>query len=138
MRWTDSLSHQNRFIELADNVVDHLIASMSSAVAGFSEVYNSSWGVDSGVTSMDIGHGFKTAWVLQRAYLLHPDHPQYLSSAQAHMQNLWEHGCYDSIHGAPYRYVNSPMPTLIPIPGGSICLQALVANSRSHSVLHLQ
>jgi mannose/cellobiose epimerase-like protein (N-acyl-D-glucosamine 2-epimerase family) len=102
----DSLNHKNRFIELADNAVDHLIAGMNSAAAGFPEVYNSNWNIDNSVTSMDIGHGFKTAWVLQRAYLLHPDHPQYLTSAQALMQDLWEHGCYDSINGAPYRYLN--------------------------------
>lgn len=102
----DSLNHQNRFVELADNIIDHLIANMNTAAAGFPEIYNSNWNVDNSNTGMDIGHGFKTAWVLQRAYLLRPDHPEYLTAAQALMQNLWESGCYDSVHGGPYRYVN--------------------------------
>ncbi|MBN1600741.1 MAG: AGE family epimerase/isomerase [Chitinispirillaceae bacterium] len=102
----DSLNHQNRFVELADNVVDHLIRNMNSAAAGFPEVYDANWNVDNNNSSMDIGHGFKTAWVLQRAYLLRPDRREYLTAAQALMQNLWETGCYDSVNGAPYRYVN--------------------------------
>jgi mannose/cellobiose epimerase-like protein (N-acyl-D-glucosamine 2-epimerase family) len=102
----DSLNHKQRFIDLADNIVDHLIASMSVATAGFPENYDANWNVDNSSTSMDIGHGYKTAWVLQRAYLRNPDHPQYLSAAQALMQNLWDHGCYDTVNGAPYSYLN--------------------------------
>jgi len=102
----DSLNHKERFVELADNVVDHLIANMSQAAAGFPEVYSANWTIDNSVPSMDIGHGFKTAWVLQRAYLLHPERTEYRTAAEALMQNLYEHGCYDSINGAPYRYVN--------------------------------
>jgi len=102
----DSLNHDTRLVELADNIVDHLIASMANAAAGFPEVYTSDWTIDNGNTSMDIGHGYKTAWVLLRAYLMHPEHPEYLTSAQALMQDLWVHGCYDTLHGAPYRYVN--------------------------------
>ncbi len=102
----DSLNHKQRFVELADNIVDHLIAGMSVATAGFPENYDANWNIDNSSTSMDIGHGYKTAWVLQRAYLRNPDHPQYLTSAQALMQNLWDHGCYDTVNGAPYSYLN--------------------------------
>ncbi len=102
----DSLNHKQRFVELADNIVDHLIAGMSVATAGFPENYDANWNVDNSSTSMDIGHGYKTAWVLQRAYLRNPDHPQYLTSAQSLMQNLWDHGCYDTVNGAPYSYLN--------------------------------
>ncbi|NLD93995.1 MAG: choice-of-anchor D domain-containing protein [Fibrobacter sp.] len=102
----DSLNHKQRFIDLADNIVDHLIANMSVAAAGFPENFDANWNIDNSSTSMDIGHGFKTAWVLQRAYLRNPDHPQYLTSAQLLMQNLWDNGCYDTVNGAPYSYLN--------------------------------
>jgi mannose/cellobiose epimerase-like protein (N-acyl-D-glucosamine 2-epimerase family) len=102
----DSLNHKQRFVDLADNIVDHLIANMAAANAGFPENYDADWNIDNTSTSMDIGHGFKTAWVLQRAYLRNPDHPQYLTAAQALMQNLWDHGCYDTVNGAPYSYLN--------------------------------
>jgi mannose/cellobiose epimerase-like protein (N-acyl-D-glucosamine 2-epimerase family) len=102
----DSLNHKQRLVDLADNIVDHLITGMSVATAGFPENYDANWNIDNSSTSMDIGHGYKTAWVLQRAYLRNPDHPQYLTAAQALMQNLWDHGCYDTVNGAPYSYLN--------------------------------
>lgn len=102
----DSLIHKQRLIELADNIVDHMVGSMAAAAAGFPENYDADWNIDNSSTGMDIGHGYKTAWVLQRAYLRNPDHPEYLAGAQALMQNLYDHGCYDSVNGAPYSYLN--------------------------------
>lgn len=102
----DSLNHKQRLIDLANNTVDHLVGSMSVAGAGFPENYDANWNIDYNSTSMDIGHGYKTAWVLQRAYLRNPDHPEYLAGAQYIMKNLWDHGCYDSINGAPFSYLN--------------------------------
>jgi mannose/cellobiose epimerase-like protein (N-acyl-D-glucosamine 2-epimerase family) len=102
----DSLNHKQRLVDLADNIVDHLVGSMSVAGAGFPENYDADWNIDYSSKSMDIGHGYKTAWVLQRAYLRNLDHPEYLAGAQTLMQNLWDHGCYDIDNGAPYSYLN--------------------------------
>ncbi len=102
----DSLNHRQRFFELSDNVMDYLISNMSVSAAGFPEVYNSDWSINTSVTSMDIGHGYKTAWVLQRAYLLDPSKERYRNGAQALMQNLWDHGTYDEVNGGPFTYLN--------------------------------
>jgi mannose/cellobiose epimerase-like protein (N-acyl-D-glucosamine 2-epimerase family) len=102
----DSVNHHNRLIELADNVVDHLTGNMASAAAGFPEIFNADWTIDNSNSNMDIGHGYKTAWVLQRAYLLNPAHTGYRDAGHALMDNLWNHGCYDTLYGAPYGYLN--------------------------------
>ncbi len=102
----DSLNHKQRFIDLQNNIVDHLASSMSHAVAGFPEIYNAAWEIDYSNSSMDIGHGYKTAWVLQRGYLLNPDSTKYRDAGHALMDNLWNHGCYDTVYGAPYSYLN--------------------------------
>lgn len=102
----DSTNHDQRLVELADNIVDHMVGSMPVSSAGFPEVYNADWNIDYGSTNMDIGHGYKTAWVLQRAYLMHPDHPEYLAGAQALMQDLWDNGAYDEVYGGPYSNLN--------------------------------
>jgi|GEM_PF-1390892 len=102
----DSLNHRTRLTELADNIVDHFIPAMSVAKAGFPEIYNSDWSIDYSQANMDIGHGYKTAWVLQRAYLLNKDRPEYLDGAQAIMLDLWENGAYDTVYGAPYSNLN--------------------------------
>ncbi len=102
----DSLNHKNRLIELADNVADHLVGNMVNAAAGFPEMFNADWSIDNSNSNMDIGHGFKTAWVLQRSWLLNPDHPEYRDAGHALMEDLWEHNCYDTVYGAPYGYLN--------------------------------
>jgi mannose/cellobiose epimerase-like protein (N-acyl-D-glucosamine 2-epimerase family) len=102
----DSTNHRQRLVDLADNIVGHMVQSIQPSGAGFPEVYNSDWSIDFSNTNMDVGHGYKTAWVLQRAYLRNPDHPEYLANAQKLMQNLWDHGAYDSVYGAPYSNLN--------------------------------
>jgi mannose/cellobiose epimerase-like protein (N-acyl-D-glucosamine 2-epimerase family) len=102
----DSLNHKQRLVELADNIVDYMVAALPSTGAGFPELFNDDWTIDYSNSNMDIGHGYKTAWVLQRAYLCNPSHTEYLTGAQALMQNLWDHGCYDTVYGAPYSYLN--------------------------------
>ena len=102
----DSLNHKNRLVELADNIADHLVDNMANAAAGFPEMFNADWSIDNSNSNMDIGHGFKTAWVLQRSWLLNPDHPEYRDAGHALMEDLWEHNCYDTVYGAPYGYLN--------------------------------
>ncbi len=102
----DSTNHRQRLVDLADNIVDHMVQSMQPSGAGFPEAYNADWSIDNGNTNMDIGHGYKTAWVLQRAYLCNPSHTEYRTAAQTIMQNLWDHGAYDEVYGAPYSNLN--------------------------------
>jgi regulation of enolase protein 1 (concanavalin A-like superfamily) len=98
----DSLNHKQRLVELADNITDRMVSNMSISAAAFPEVYNSDWSIDYNAGGTEIGHAYKTSWVLARAFLLNPSRTQYRTAAQAIMQNLWEKGAYDTIYGGPY------------------------------------
>jgi mannose/cellobiose epimerase-like protein (N-acyl-D-glucosamine 2-epimerase family) len=67
---------RDRLVAVADNMIDHLVASMEldGVNAGFVEDFSSNWSpVYDGSTSASIGHFIKTAWCLARAYLIEPD-----------------------------------------------------------------
>lgn len=105
---TDNVQHDNRFFQLADNIVDHMVGNMSIADMGFPEYFNSDWSVDYGSSSADIGHHYKTSWVLQRAYLMDTSRTEYNDGAQEIMWDLWDGGGYDKVHGGPYSVVQWP------------------------------
>ncbi|MBN2736303.1 MAG: carbohydrate binding domain-containing protein [Spirochaetales bacterium] len=98
----DNPVYDQRLVELADNIMDYLVGNMGVSAVGFPEVFDADWNIDYGSNIMDVGHGYKTAWVLQRAYLMNPDHPEYLAAAQALMQDLWDNGAYDKVYGGPF------------------------------------
>ncbi len=103
---TDEPAHDARLFELADNIVDHMVGSMPSSQIGFPEVFSSSWAVDSNQAVADIGHHYKTAWCLQRAYLMDPSRTEYKDAADAIMWDLWNNGAYDTVYGGPYSKLN--------------------------------
>ena len=74
---------------------------MSIAKYGFPENYNASWGVDTSQTSVDTGHILKSAWVLARVYLRHPD-ARYRTAARKLINEVLNNGGWDEAAGVPY------------------------------------
>lgn len=98
--------HKNRLFQLADNIIDHLVGGMAVANIGFPEVFDTNWNVDTSQTVVDIGHHYKTAWCLLRAYLLDPSRTEYKEAAHFIMWDLWNNGAYDRTYGGPYSKMN--------------------------------
>lgn len=88
-----------RLEQLANNIEEHMIPQMESSALGFPENYNSDWEEPTG--SFFIGHMFKTAWCLARAYLVDPQE-RYREASKALMYDLVDNGAYDYVYGAPY------------------------------------
>jgi len=99
---TGRADYRQRFFWLADNAVDHLAASMTAAGVkfGFPEDYNSNWLINSSSRFGFVGHIYKTAWCLARAYLLDPQE-KYRSAARQILLQMYEKGGFDRTNGAP-------------------------------------
>ncbi len=95
---------KDRLLALADNMVEHLVASMDNANVSFgiAESYDRDWNLNDGNTGGSVGHVLKTSWCLGRAYLVEPL-PQYRKAAQRLMIQVWQEGGYDHNNGAPFR-----------------------------------
>ena len=89
-----------RLEQLANDIEEHMIPEMESAAIGFPDLYNSNWEVQPG-TDGYIGHMFKTAWCLARAYLVNPQE-RYREAAKKLMFDMLDNGAYDYYYGAPY------------------------------------
>ena len=57
-----------RLRKVADNMVNHLAASVSTQAIGFAEGYDTEWNPDPANTMTIMGHVLKTAWCLGRLY----------------------------------------------------------------------
>ncbi|MFW6132825.1 MAG: DJ-1/PfpI family protein [Planctomycetota bacterium] len=73
-----------RLRAVADNLVEHFVGNMDAegVAALFPYAYDSDWNIDRDVTELDIGHLLKTAWHLQRAYLVFGDERYRQASAR--------------------------------------------------------
>jgi len=89
-----------RLEQLANNIEEHMIPGMESAAIGFPDLYNSDWEVQPGSDGY-IGHMFKTAWCLARAFLVNPQE-RYREAAKELMYDMLDNGAYDYYYGAPY------------------------------------
>lgn len=91
-----------RFLALADDLADHLVASLDHPnwKFGFAEEYASDWTVLETETYGFVGHVFKAAWCLARAYLIEPK-AKYRDGAQRLLDHLWDDGGFDRTVGAP-------------------------------------
>lgn len=85
---TKDENYKERLIQLGDNIVDHLVASMDEMDFGFNEVYDSDWGWNpeggwwgGGGNFQFTGHITKMAWCLARIYQIEQK-PEYLEAAQ--------------------------------------------------------
>ena len=95
--------YNQRMVDLANIVATVLAANMDLATVklGFPENYTTDWVVDTSRTTGDVGHVLKSAWVLARVYLRHPD-ARYRQAARKLIYNVLEKGGWDESSGVPY------------------------------------
>jgi mannose/cellobiose epimerase-like protein (N-acyl-D-glucosamine 2-epimerase family) len=105
--WPGNQAYQQRVLDLADIVADRLAANIDLPTAkfGFPEVYNTDWTVDTSQIVGWVGHVLKSAWVLARAYQLHPE-PRYRQAARKLIFEVLNNGGWDEAHGVPYTTTN--------------------------------
>ena len=101
---TGDNSYRNRLIQLADNILTHLYASMPQQAIGFVEEYYSDWAWDNTQTMTIMGHVLKSGWCLARINQLFPD-TAYVNAAKDLIQDVWDNG-YDHELGGPYKDFN--------------------------------
>ena len=99
---TQSAAYRTRLVSLADDAAIHLIGNMTApgVVFGFPESFNADWSIETGSTYGFVGHLYKTAWALARAYLVTGD-PKYRDAARQLVMQLWAGGGFDHANGAP-------------------------------------
>ncbi|MET0790015.1 MAG: hypothetical protein ABW061_00715, partial [Polyangiaceae bacterium] len=99
---TGRADHRARFLALADNANDHLVASMKApgVVFGFPEDYDSNWAITTSSTFGFVGHVYKTAWCLARAYLIDPQ-TKYRDAGRQILLQMYQNGGFDRTNGAP-------------------------------------
>lgn len=98
---TGEEQYRVRLVELASNILDHLVASMDSQAIGFAEKYTSDWSIRSNERLTIMGHVLKTAWVLGRINQVLPN-TEYLAAAKRLTDHVLEKG-YDHEYGGPYK-----------------------------------
>jgi mannose/cellobiose epimerase-like protein (N-acyl-D-glucosamine 2-epimerase family) len=101
---TEDQSYKNRLLEIADNIRNHLVASMPGQVIGFAEEYDSDWNIDNNEIMTIMGHVLKSAWCLGRVYQLEQD-PDYTQDAAYLIEDVLTKG-YDHEFGGPYKDYN--------------------------------
>ena len=101
---TGDSRYMDRLQAMADNSLDHLVASMSSQAIGFAEKYNDDWVIRSNETLTIMGHVLKTAWCLGRIHMLAPDQ-SYVDGAELLVEDVLNLG-YDHEYGGPYKDYN--------------------------------
>ncbi len=101
---TGDQRYKTRLLQLADNMINRLAASVPQQQIGFAEIYNSLWEAKSTETMTIMGHVLKTGWCLARIYQLEKD-PKYLSVAEQLVQLVLDKG-YDNQNGGPYKDYN--------------------------------
>ncbi len=101
---TEDTVYRKRLMDVADNMVNRLAASVPSQAIGFAEGYDTEWNPDPANTMTIMGHVLKTAWCLGRLYsLFHDD--TYLDAAEQLVQSVLQKG-YDHQNGGPYKDYN--------------------------------
>jgi len=100
--WPTAASEQ-RIVDLANIVTDRLAKNLDLDAAryGFPENYTTNWSVDASQTAVDTGHVLKSAWVLARVYLRHPD-ARYRAAARKLIYEILNNGGWDEAAGVPY------------------------------------
>ncbi|RMG36825.1 MAG: T9SS C-terminal target domain-containing protein, partial [Methanobacteriota archaeon] len=101
---TENPGYLNRLLELGDNILNHLVASMDAQAIGFVERYDSDWNWDNSETMTIMGHVLKAAWSLARLYQLQPD-TLYTQGASKLIEDVLLNG-YDHEFGGPYKDFN--------------------------------
>jgi mannose/cellobiose epimerase-like protein (N-acyl-D-glucosamine 2-epimerase family) len=98
---TNDPIYETRLLGVADNILNHLVASMDSQAIGFVEEYDSDWNWDNSETMTIMGHVLKSAWCLGRIYQIEPD-TLFTWGATKLIDDVWQNG-YDHEYGGPYK-----------------------------------
>ena len=93
-----------RMHAIADQIIDHLVASMPQQAIGFVEEFDTNWNWDNGETMTIMGHVLKSAWCLARIQHIDPQ-DGYLEAAEALVDDVLLNG-YDHQFGGPYKDYN--------------------------------
>lgn len=101
---THEEKYKERLLQLADNVVDHLLPAMDDFQYGYPEEFDSDWNPVLSNTYVFTGHLLKSAWCLTRAYLLEPK-KEYLDFSTTILEEVLAKG-YDSQYGGCYKEYN--------------------------------
>ncbi|MES2675367.1 MAG: cellulose binding domain-containing protein [Pseudomonadota bacterium] len=102
----DDPMHEQRLRDLADIIVTRFAGNMNQAAVGFPEVFDTDWKVVSDTEEADIGHLYKTSWVLLRAYLNNPTRSEYRDTAHAIFLDLANANTFDKVNGGIYSTLN--------------------------------
>jgi mannose/cellobiose epimerase-like protein (N-acyl-D-glucosamine 2-epimerase family) len=102
----DDPMHEQRLRDLADIIVTRFAGNMNQAAVGFPEVFNTNWQIDFNTREADIGHLYKTSWVLLRAYLNNPTRTDYRDTAHAIFMDLANANTFDKVNGGIYSTLN--------------------------------
>jgi mannose/cellobiose epimerase-like protein (N-acyl-D-glucosamine 2-epimerase family) len=97
----DDITSWTRLNELAEQIINHLVASMNSQAIGFVEKYDSDWNWNNDETMTIMGHVLKAAWCFGRIYQNNPD-TSYIDAAEKLALHVWNNG-YDHDFGGPYK-----------------------------------
>ncbi|MGB3617946.1 MAG: AGE family epimerase/isomerase [Catalinimonas sp.] len=101
-------AERTRYLQLADNVVDHMMPTFDIMPSGFgfAESYNNNWEVKMNSNGNSVGHVLKTGWCLARAYQIDPK-PAYRRDATRITREVYYHDkdglneAYDHANGGP-------------------------------------
>jgi mannose/cellobiose epimerase-like protein (N-acyl-D-glucosamine 2-epimerase family) len=101
---TEDQSYKTRLKQLADQILNHLVASMDYQAIGFVEKFDSDWNWNDDEPMTIMGHCLKTTWCLARIYHIDPNN-EYIPAAEKLVSDVLEKG-YDQELGGPYKDYN--------------------------------
>jgi mannose/cellobiose epimerase-like protein (N-acyl-D-glucosamine 2-epimerase family) len=97
--------YRTRLLQLGDNMLHRLVASMDQQTIGFVEACDANWNWNNNSgnnnTRTIMGHVLKTAWCLGRLHQLFPD-TAYVIGARKLIDQVWNRA-YDRAFGGPYK-----------------------------------
>jgi N-acylglucosamine 2-epimerase len=101
---TEVQAYKDRLEQLADQIINHLVASMDFQAIGFVEKYDSDWNWNDDKPMTIMGHALKAAWCLARIYHIDPN-SAYIPAAEKLVSEVLQKG-YDHEFGGPYKDYN--------------------------------
>ena len=96
--------YTDRLVQLADQMIEHLVGSMDFLAIGIVEIFDSDWNWNDNETMTLMGHVLKTAWCLGRIYQRLPN-PGYIPAMEKLALEVLQNG-YDHEFGGPYKDYN--------------------------------
>lgn len=110
---TQQNEHKQKFMQLADNIVDRFITSMNDSRVKvlYPEEFTNDWVMVYKTNEGSVGHFVKTAWCLGRAYLCDTTRTQYKNAAIRILNQAWNYQngsvtIWDRVNGGPFNNIN--------------------------------